>query len=316
MKICLACQCLFVWIGCPTLLSWNQNAIVDAFTVARPHSQLRHVGGVDTTTMRHPFRLHGSLEGHVNQVSAAAMDSGSSTIMPSAVLEPFQALQVESLFSDGWFKALSLAMHDSIILMAQMPIWLEAAILLTPVFVIAHLYLYRLAHPPANYRRGMEPYLRGAYDPVQARKYYSQHPLLVARRLAELLRLSNQWLAHYLTERYVWKNEEQHREARAQELLGLINHLGPTAVKIGQALSVRHDILPEEYSNALSTLQDNVPPFDSEHAKQILRRELGPDKFAKLHGLEQGPVASASIGQVYKCTLHGEKVAVKVQVRT
>ena len=292
-------------------LAIRQSTSVQAFTThsMTPQVPLKNSGKDIPMPM-----LQISLDDGWNEGGFAGMDAGaSSTIMPAAVLKSFQAMQWENTFSIEWFKALFDAAHDSMVLMAQMPVWLEATVLLSPVFVIAHLYLYRLSHPPSDYRRDMEPYPRGAYDPIQARRYYSRHPILVARRFAELLRLSNEWLLHLLMDTYVWKNEEEHREERAQELLNLITHLGPTAVKIGQALSVRSDILPEEYSRALSTLQDKVPAFDSEVAKQILCRELGPEKFAKLEGFEKGPVASASIGQVYKCKLDGRDVAVKVQ---
>lgn len=317
MKIILECRLhwLLFFIGYSTLFS-TRSGHADAFStqrtfVARSSSSL--VTNVNYDDMhRTRSRSLSMMEDGVNE-ALVAMDAGSSTIMPSAVIKSFQSIQWEHVFTQEWFLATFAATHDVIVLMAQMPFWLEAAVLLNSFFVIAHLNVFRLSHPPENYRRGMEPYLRGVYNPIQAREYYRRHPILVAQRFAELLRLSNHWLFHLLMEKYVWKNEEQHRHERAQELLALITHLGPTAVKIGQALSVRSDILPDEYSTALSTLQDKVPPFCSEHAKEILLRELGPEKFSKLKGLEKGPVASASIGQVYKCTLDGKEVAVKVQ---
>lgn len=292
----------------------GQNAIVEAFNSP---SRLSLQAPLLASTMRanqelSKWSLGVSLGDRWNE-AANAMDAGDTTITPSAVIESSHTLKWEHILADGWFKALSSTTHDMIFLMAQMPFWLEATVLLTPAVVIAHLYLFRLSHPPLGYRQGMEPYPRGKYDPIEARKYYHRHPLLVARRLAELLRLSNQWLLHLLTEKYIFTNEEEQRKERAQELLELITHLGPTAVKIGQALSVRSDILPEEYAQALSTLQDKVPPFDSNQARQILLQELGPKKFARLQGLEEGPVASASIGQVYKCRLDGKECAVKVQ---
>jgi predicted unusual protein kinase regulating ubiquinone biosynthesis (AarF/ABC1/UbiB family) len=84
---------------------------------------------------------------------------------------------------------------------------------------------------------------------------------------------------------------------------------------VGQALSVRQDLIPEEYAVALSTLQDQVPPFDSAQAREILQRELGIEKFAQLGSIStgKGPVASASIGQVYRGFIDDTEVAVKVQ---
>ena len=92
---------------------------------------------------------------------------------------------------------------------------------------------------------------------------------------------------------------------------------------MGQALSVRPDLIPAEYSEALSTLQDRVPPFSSTKAKDILQKELGFNVLGRIKGMDfrengKGPVASASIGQVYRglATLvdgSEKEVAVKIQ---
>ena len=89
----------------------------------------------------------------------------------------------------------------------------------------------------------------------------------------------------------------------------------PTFIKLGQALSIRTDLIPEAYALELRQLQDAVPPFPSQQAFEVLRRQLGvrnlDEKFATLSST---PVASASIGQVYRGTLlDGRDVAVKVR---
>ena len=93
-------------------------------------------------------------------------------------------------------------------------------------------------------------------------------------------------------------------------------------ITVGQALSVRQDLIPPEYASALSTLQDQVPPFDSAVARTILVREWGLEKYGRLKfgngngnngGAGREPVASASIGQVYKAVVDDTLVAVKVQ---
>lgn len=87
-------------------------------------------------------------------------------------------------------------------------------------------------------------------------------------------------------------------------MLELIQNIGPTAIKVGQALSVRQDLIPDYYAKALVKLQDNVPPFDSKDAIELLKQELGNEKFSSLANIDfKKPVASASIGQVYKGTL-------------
>ena len=185
----------------------------------------------------------------------------------------------------------------------------------TPLLTILLTTLYRLSFPPTDYRSGMEPYPRGQYDPIQAKAYYSKHPKVVWQRGLQILRLSNKFLTRLFLDKYVFRREEAMRPQRAQELLALITQLGPTAIKVGQALSVRPDLIATEYSQALSTLQDQVPPFSNADAKKLLLKELGPSKLEELQGVAtSNPVASASIGQVYKATtVDGQEVAVKVQ---
>ena len=90
--------------------------------------------------------------------------------------------------------------------------------------------------------------------------------------------------------------------------------LGPTFIKIGQALGTRADLLPLAYVKELSTLQDQVPPFPTAEAFERIELELGhplKESYAEIDG---EPIASASLGQVYRARLHsGEEVAVKVQ---
>jgi predicted unusual protein kinase regulating ubiquinone biosynthesis (AarF/ABC1/UbiB family) len=97
-------------------------------------------------------------------------------------------------------------------------------------------------------------------------------------------------------------------------LSGSLVSLGPTFIKIGQALGTRADLLPLAYVRELSTLQDQVPAFSTAEAFARIEEELGRslrDCYAEIDG---EPVASASLGQVYRARLStGEEVAVKVQ---
>ena len=88
-------------------------------------------------------------------------------------------------------------------------------------------------------------------------------------------------------------------------------------ILLGQALSIRTDLINEAYALELRKLQDAVTPFDSVEAKKIICRELGIKEVSEVFlSLSDAPIASASIGQVYKGTLkNGQVVAVKVQVR-
>jgi predicted unusual protein kinase regulating ubiquinone biosynthesis (AarF/ABC1/UbiB family) len=199
---------------------------------------------------------------------------------------------------------------------ASQPLWIEAGVVVVPLLAAAVATLYSISNPPEEFRSGMEPYVRGNYDPIQAKAYYSKHPFLVMQRFLQVLRLSNQVVFDFLVDKYIFKDEEQQRSRRAEEVLVLITNLGPTAIKVGQALSVRPDLIPEEYANALATLQDQVPPFEGAKAKQLLREQLGEKRFSRLReiGLDnKGPIAAASIGQVYRGFIDDKEVAVKVQ---
>ncbi len=90
--------------------------------------------------------------------------------------------------------------------------------------------------------------------------------------------------------------------------------LGPTFIKIGQSLGTRADLLPLAYIKELSTLQDQVPPFPTSEAFARVEAELGRPVAEAFMEIDAEPVASASLGQVYRARLRtGEEVAVKVQ---
>lgn len=90
--------------------------------------------------------------------------------------------------------------------------------------------------------------------------------------------------------------------------------LGPTFIKIGQALGTRGDLLPLAYIKELETLQDQVPAFPTSDAFARIESELGQPLTTLYREIDTEPIAAASLGQVYRARLHsGAEVAVKVQ---
>jgi len=108
--------------------------------------------------------------------------------------------------------------------------------------------------------------------------------------------------------------ESERQEATPERVTATMRDLGPTFVKLGQVLSTRGDLLPEEYTTALAKLQDDVGPVPYEAIIAQVEAALGahPDKLFK--SFDEEPLATASIAQVHRAVLPtGEEVVVKVQ---
>ncbi|MEN3335121.1 MAG: hypothetical protein V7641_4486 [Blastocatellia bacterium] len=109
------------------------------------------------------------------------------------------------------------------------------------------------------------------------------------------------------------KTAAQRREEGAM-LRDKFLKLGPTFIKTGQTLATRADLLPIEYIQELSSLQDEVPPFPAEVARQIIEDDLHIKISDLFESFENQPIAAASLGQVHRGRLRtGQTVAIKVQ---
>ena len=97
-------------------------------------------------------------------------------------------------------------------------------------------------------------------------------------------------------------------------LFDVITDLGPCFIKLGQALSTRPDLVRQDWLTELTNLQDNLPPFDHKIALKIIEEELGAPAEELFDEFPDSPIASASLGQVYKAkTKNNSYLAVKVQ---
>ncbi|WP_426622940.1 ABC1 kinase family protein [Leifsonia sp. McL0607] len=97
-------------------------------------------------------------------------------------------------------------------------------------------------------------------------------------------------------------------------LASALEDAGPTFVKLGQMLSTRSDLLPDEYVTALSRLQSQVRAAEWSTIRNELERVLGGSLDEHFHHIDEEPLAAASIAQVHGAVLRdGTPVVVKVQ---
>ncbi len=99
-----------------------------------------------------------------------------------------------------------------------------------------------------------------------------------------------------------------------ERLRMIFEELGPTFIKFGQILSIRRDVLPEEYVSEFEKLQDAVPPFSYAEVARLIAEEFGRDVKDVFEEFASEPLASASIAQAHLArTKTGQEVIVKVQ---
>lgn len=151
------------------------------------------------------------------------------------------------------------------------------------------------------------------YDPELIKSYYRQRPLQVLGRLLDLI-IPISFFALGIWWDKVTGKIDKNQKKRAIQFREMLTQLGPTYIKIGQALSTRPDLVPPTYLEELTTLQDQLPSFPNEIAYQFIKEELGLSPQDIYAEISSNPIAAASLGQVYKGRLKtGEKVAIKVQ---
>lgn len=109
------------------------------------------------------------------------------------------------------------------------------------------------------------------------------------------------------------KTDEEYSQ-KPEELVEDLKKMGPTYVKLGQLLSTRPDLLPENYLAALANLQEDVETVPYEEVQKIFEEEIGVRISKAFELFDPEPLASASIGQVHRALLpSGRMVAVKIQ---
>lgn len=149
-------------------------------------------------------------------------------------------------------------------------------------------------------------------EPQQPRWQRVQYSSL--SRQLDIFRSAFQFALYLGWDKLRGRNTPKQRCRRARWLVQKLLDLGPTFIKIGQALSTRPDLIPLEYVQALGQLQDNVPEFSSARAIAAIEAEFGRALSDLYDEFDSTPLACASLGQVHRAKLlTGEEVVVKVQ---
>merc|ERR1712123_542854 len=151
--------------------------------------------------------------------------------------------------------------------------------------------------------------------------YFNNRPMEIMQRTCGIL----SEIVPYFSRLLIWehlirrkiKEHEGLQKKYAVELREMLTRLGPCFIKLGQAVSIRPDVLPSAFLFELQKLCDAVPSFPTKDAIEVIESELGVKVSDIFEGFDpkEGPIAAASLGQVYRVKLvdNDKVVAVKVQ---
>ena len=112
------------------------------------------------------------------------------------------------------------------------------------------------------------------------------------------------------------KNEKQvnQTENENQRFSNSLQSMGTTFIKLGQFLATRPDIIGDELSKQLETLQDKLPPFSLSEAREMIKKDLGNEMFNSIINLSE-PIAAASIAQVHRAQINESGVIKDVAIK-
>ncbi len=138
--------------------------------------------------------------------------------------------------------------------------------------------------------------------------------VLLRHRLNDMLHtvgLDRYFPFHWVPPALPWIKDDR---TRPQRVRVAIEELGTTFVKVGQILSTRTDILPPDYTDELSSLQNGLTPLPTGVVEQVIARELGHPIGEIFQSFDPTPVGVASIGQAHAAVLKdGSEVIIKAR---
>ena len=109
-------------------------------------------------------------------------------------------------------------------------------------------------------------------------------------------------------------SEVSQTQSEEKKLSNSLQSMGTTFIKLGQFLATRPDIIGEELSKQLETLQDKLPPFSLSEAKEMIKKDLGNEMYNSIINLSE-PVAAASIAQVHKAQINDNGIIKDVAIK-
>ncbi|GAA5134935.1 ubiquinone biosynthesis regulatory protein kinase UbiB [Thalassotalea piscium] len=135
--------------------------------------------------------------------------------------------------------------------------------------------------------------------------------------LDELLpKKSLPWYVKLIRPSIFWLRNKHKDKALSLRFRLAIESLGPVFIKFGQMLSTRKDLLPEDFANELSLLQDQVSAFDGKLAEQIVINAIGAEAFEQnFKAFDSTPLASASIAQVHTATMLKDNEQINIVIK-
>jgi len=151
------------------------------------------------------------------------------------------------------------------------------------------------------------------YDREAIARHYWRRPWKILWRSLEVGIMLLRFVLGVVFDRW-FERTERNVKRRAVQAREALTNLGPTFIKVGQALSTRPDLIRPAYLEELIELQDRLPAFSNEIAFQILEEDLDLTPSDIFSEISPQPIAAASLAQVYRARLHsGEEIALKIQ---
>ncbi|MGG2299760.1 ubiquinone biosynthesis regulatory protein kinase UbiB [Aeromonas veronii] len=151
--------------------------------------------------------------------------------------------------------------------------------------------------------------------PKEFKRLYRIITILLEQGIDELVPARYQpWQGRLARRSLFWLKNKQPDLSRGARIRLAFEALGPIFIKFGQMLSTRRDLLPPDIAEELALLQDRVPPFCGQAARQQIELSLGCPIETLFDDFDETPLASASIAQVHTARLKesGREIVIKV----